>query len=534
MGNSKFRNLEYPGRSPVAAPNGMASTSHPLSTQAAIRVLQDGGNALDAAIAAAAVQGVVEPQSTGIGGDCFVLYAPAGKQDIIAFNGSGRAPAGLSSEGLLETGVSKIDLTSPHAVTIPGAVDAWVRLNRDHGRTDLARLLAPAIEYARNGYPITQRVSKDFALAAPRLDADARAVFCPSGNPVGLGERHAQPALARTLELIATKGRDGFYKGEVADDILAKLNSRGGMQTQDDFNRAGGDYVTPISAPFRGQTIWQCPPNGQGVIALMLLNIMSDIPTFGDDPLSVDRIHHEIEAGRLAYRDRNAVLADPDQVNVPVDHMLQPEYAAKLRDMIKPDIRIDPMPASQLTSHASTVYISVVDRDRNVCSFINTLFWGFGSGIMAPKSGVLLQNRGAGFVVDPNHPNGVQPNKRPLHTIIPGMATKDGRPTLCFGVMGGDYQAFGHMQLLTRMYDYDMDIQMAQDTARFFPHPFADSVEVEAPISEDIRNTLRQRGHPIKPASRPIGGSQAIAINWHTGLLTAGSDPRKDGCAMGY
>ena len=483
MGNRKFRNLEYPGRSPVAAPNGMASTSHPLSTQAAIRVLQDGGNALDAAIAAAAVQGVVEPQSTGIGGDCFVLYAPAGKQDIIAFNGSGRAPAGLSSEGLLETGISKIDLTSPHAVTIPGAVDAWVRLNRDHGRTDLARLLAPAIEYARDGYPITQRVSKDFALAAPRLDADARAVFCPGGNPVGLGERHAQPALARTLELIAAKGRDGFYKGEVADDILAKLDSLGGMQTQDDFNRAAGDYVTPISAPFRGQTIWQCPPNGQGVIALMLLNIMSDIPTFGDDPLSVDRIHHEIEAGRLAYRDRNAVLADPD---------------------------------------------------RNVCSFINTLFWGFGSGIMAPKSGVLLQNRGAGFVVDPNHPNGVQPNKRPLHTIIPGMATKDGRPTLCFGVMGGDYQAFGHMQLLTRMYDYDMDIQMAQDTARFFPHPFADSVEVEAPISEDIRNTLRQRGHPIKPASRPIGGSQAIAIDWHTGLLTAGSDPRKDGCAMGY
>ena len=534
MGNPKFRNLEYPGRSPVAAPNGMASTSHPLSTQAAIRVLQDGGNALDAAIAAAAVQGVVEPQSTGIGGDCFVLYAPAGKQDIIAFNGSGRAPAGLSSEGLLETGISKIDLTSPHAVTIPGAVDAWVRLNRDHGRTDLARLLAPAIEYARDGYPITQRVSKDFALAAPRLDADARAVFCPGGNPVGLGERHAQPALARTLELIATKGRDGFYKGEVADDILAKLNSLGGMQTQDDFNQAGGDYVTPISAPFRGQTIWQCPPNGQGVIALMLLNIMSDIPTFGDDPLSVDRIHHEIEAGRLAYRDRNAVLADPDQVNVPVDHMLQPEYTATLRDMIKPDIRIDPMPASQLTSHSSTVYISVVDRDRNVCSFINTLFWGFGSGIMAPKSGVLLQNLGAGFVVDPNHPNGVQPNKRPLHTIIPGMATKDGRPTLCFGVMGGDYQAFGHMQLLTRMYDYDMDVQMAQDTARFFPHPFADSVEVEAPISEDIRNTLRQRGHPIKPASRPIGGSQAIAIDWHTGLLTAGSDPRKDGCAMGY
>ena len=529
-----MRNLEMPGRSPVVAPNGMASTSHPLSTQAALRILLEGGNAMDAALAACAVQAVVEPQSTSIGGDCFCVYAPAGGDDIIAFNGSGRAPQGLDSNWLLEQGITKIERQSPHAVTIPGAVDAWVQLSRDHGRLGLDQLLAPAIGYARDGYPVTQRVAFDFANEVGALDASASAVFAPGGQPVPLGARHSQPALAKTLERIARDGRDGFYDGPVGEEILTLLQRLGGRHQAEDFEAAIGDYVTPISTGFRDHTVWQCPPNGQGVIALLLLNIMSGVDTYGDHPLSTMRIHHEIEAGRLAYRDRGAVLADPAHVDVPVDRMLDPAYAAELRAQISDASRIHPLPPSELPRHKSTVYISVVDRDRNACSLINTLYDGFGAGIMAPDSGVLLHHRGQGFVVAPEHPTCVAGGKRPLHTIIPAMVTKDGRAQLSYGVMGGEYQAFGHMQFLSRHFDYGMDVQMAQDTARFFPDPFNDFVEVEGAIPEATREALRALGHDIRPAKKPIGGSQAIAIDWDSGLLTAGSDPRKDGCAIGY
>ena len=529
-----MRNLELPGRSPVVAPNGMASTSHPLSTQAALRILQDGGNAMDAALAACAVQAVVEPQSTSIGGDCFCVYAPAGGDELVAFNGSGRAPQGLDSTWLLDQGITSIERQSPHAVTVPGAVDAWVQLSRDHGTLGLDQILSPAIGYARDGYPVTQRVAFDFANEVGALDAAAKAVFAPGGSVVPLGARHSQPALATTLERIARDGRAGFYDGPVGEEILTLLQRLGGRHQPEDFENAVGDYVTPISTSFRDHTIWQCPPNGQGVIALLLLNIISGVDTYGDHPLSTMRIHHEIEAGRLAYRDRGAVLADPTQVDVPVAQMLDPGYAAELRAQISDTSRIHPLPPSELPRHKSTVYISVVDRDRNACSLINTLYDGFGSGIMAPESGVLLHNRGQGFVVDPDHPNGVAGGKRPLHTIIPAMVTKDGRAQLSYGVMGGEYQAFGHMQFLTRHFDYGMDVQMAQDTARFFPEPFNDFVEVEGAIPEATRDALRSLGHDIRPAKKPIGGSQAIAIDWQTGLLTAGSDPRKDGCAIGY
>ena len=529
-----MRNLQIPGRSPVAAPTGMASTSHPLSTQAAIRILQDGGNAMDGALAACAVQAVVEPESTGVGGDCFCLYAPGGGDRIVAFNGSGRAPKGLSSEWLLEQGISQIERQSAHAVTIPGAVDAWVQLNRDHGSLPLDQILAPAISYARNGYPITQRVSVDFAREAANLGAAAAAVFAPGGVPVPLGTRHTQPALAATLERIGREGRAGFYEGPVAEEMLAVLKGIGGRHEEDDFAAAIGDYVTPISTEFRGNTVWQCPPNGQGVIALLLLNIMSGVDSYGDSPLSTMRMHHEIEAGRLAYRDRGAVLADPAFSDVPVDEMLSPAYADRLRAMISDTRAISPMPPSELPSHRSTVYITVVDKDRNVCSLINTLYEGFGSGIMAPNSGVMFHNRGQGFRVDPNHPNGVEGGKRPLHTIIPAMVTRNGRTSMSYGVMGGNYQAFGHMQFLTRHFDYGMDVQMAQDTPRFFPNPSKDFTDVEGPIPEATREALRALGHDIRETTKPIGGSQAIAIDWDTGLLTAGSDPRKDGCAIGY
>ena len=531
-----MRSLQRPGRSPVLAPEGMASTSHPLSTQAAVNILQNGGNAMDAALAACAVQAVVEPESTGIGGDCFCLYSEGGSDKVIALNGSGRAPMGLSAEWLIKQGIHEIPQQSPHAVTMPTAVDAWVQLNRDYGSRPLGDLLQPAIKYARDGFAIGPRVAADFKASASLIkgDADASALYLRDGENYKMGDRFSNPNLAKAMEEIAKHGRDGFYKGWVADDILGKLQSLGGLHSAADFDAAIAEYVTPIKTNFRGYDIWECPPNGQGVIALMLLNIMSGVDKFGDHPLSVDRIHHEIEAGRIAYRDRNLYLADPEFSDVPVDQMLSANYAAAIRAQINPVKAFANLPPTTLPPHKHTVYISVVDKDRNACSLINTVFHSFGAGLMTPQSGIVLQCRGQGFVVDPGHPNCIAPGKRPLHTIIPGMATKDGKTVMSFGVMGGEYQAFGHMQFLTRLLDYGMDIQQAQDLPRFFPDPFSDVVEVEEPISDAMREALRARGHNIQPAKKPIGGSQAIYIDWETGMLIAGSDPRKDGCAIGY
>ena len=531
-----MRDLERPGRSPVHAPEGMASTSHPLSTQTAVDVLRGGGNALDAAVAACAVQCVVEPESTGIGGDCFCIYAPEGSDDLVAFNGSGRAPAAATANWYAENGIKSIERQSPHSVTVPGAIDAWETLARDHGTRPLSELLQPAIRYARDGYPVSSRVSVDFASQASLLknDEGAQRVFMPGGKTPGVGEMHRQPELAATMQKIAEGGRDAFYTGDVAEDIVSYLQGKGGLHTMEDFANMRGEYVTPITLNFRGYDVYQCPPNGQGVIALMLLNIMSEVETYGDQPITLERVHAEIEAGRLAYRDRNLYLADPNQAEVPVDWLLSPEHAAQVRAAIDPVKALSPLPEFTGPKHESTVYISVVDKDRNCCSFINTLFSNFGSVQMAPKSGVMLQNRGQGFVLDPNHPNCIAPGKRPLHTIIPGMVVKDGKAVMPYGVMGGEYQSFGHMQFLTGMFDYGLDIQEAQDRPRFFPDPFSGEVEVEGTIPEDIQAGLRERGHKLARPAKPIGGSQAIWVDYEQSVLTAGSDPRKDGCAIGY
>ena len=411
-----------------------------------------------------------------------------------------------------------------------------MQLSRDHGRLPLDQLLAPAIGYAENGFPVGQRSAFDFSgcLELLKGDKDAGDVFLKDGRTYQMGEVLRQPGLAKTLTAIAEHGRDGFYKGWVAEDMLEKLASLGGRHTQADLDAALASYVTPIKSQFRGYDVWECPPNGQGMIALLLLNIMAGIDTFGDDPISADRMHHEIEAGRLAYRDRSLYLADPEFSDVPVAELLDPEYAAQLRGLITPDAALTDLPETTLPKHKSTVYITVVDKDRNACSFINTVFHTFGAGLLAPRSGVLFQCRGQGFVVQPGHPNCIEPGKRPLHTIIPGMLKKDGKTVMPFGVMGGEYQAFGHMQLLTRMLDYGLDIQQAQDYPRFFPDPFSDVVEVEDGVPEAICEALRAKGHHIRRAKIPVGGSQAIWIDEETGMLIAGSDPRKDGMAAGY
>ncbi len=530
-----MRNFELPGRSVVYASGAMAATSHPLATGVAIDILKAGGNAMDASIAACAAQGVVEPQSTGIGGDCFCLYAPGGGVDVIGFNGSGKAPTGATPEYFQSQGIDSIERPSPHSVVVPGAVDAWCRLHADFGSLPLSDILAPAVRFAREGYPLAPRVAREIKLQQAFLSHDEAIsdLFIPGGQLPKAGQNLFQPRLADTLEQIGLHGRDAFYTGDAAASMVSHLNGLGGLHTLTDFESVSGDYVTPITTEFRGHTIYECPPNGQGVIGLLLLNIMQDAP-LPDDPLSLERIHYEIEACRLAYGVRTRYIADPDFANIPVEELLTTDFADRLRAQIDPHRATVTSHDVTLPQHNDTVCLSVVDKDRNVCSFINTLFWSFGSGILDSDTGVVFTNRAEGFSLDADSPNCIAPGKRPLHTIIPGMVSTDDRISMSFGVMGGEYQAMGHMQFLTRYYDFGFDIQEAQDAPRFMVNPFTHAVELESVLYDRYADELRALGHTVVPADNPIGGSQAVAIDTDTNGLSGGSDPRKDGCAFGY
>ncbi len=530
-----MRDLHWPGRSAVHAMNGMAATSHPAATLAALDVMRSGGNAVDGAIAAAAVLAVVEPHSTGIGGDVFALYAPAGSSDApIAINGSGRAPAAATPAWFADNGITEIGFQSPHAVTVPGAVAAWAKLVADHGRLGLKAALAPAIAHARDGYPVHEVVADVWAREVGKLSANehARAVFLPDGEPLPAGAVHRQPALADTLSAIAEQGRDAFYSGPIADDMVDSLNALGGLHTCDDFAAARADYVTPIHTAYRGLDIYECPPNGQGIVALLMLNILSGFDMAALDPLGPERFHLEAEATRLAFRDRNGLIGDPDHVAMPVERLLSAEYADALRSLVRRDRALAHMPPPGMTEHSDTVYLTVVDSERNAVSFINSLFASYGTGLMSARSGVMFHCRGASFTLDPAHPNCIAPGKRPMHTIIPGMAMRDGRAVMPFGVMGGHYQPVGHVHLLTNMHDYGMSVQEALDCPRAFA--FADELQVERSVPVSTRASLSALGHAVVEADLPLGGGQAIAIDPHTGVLSGGSEPRKDGCAMGF
>ena len=529
-----MRDLHLPGRSVVYAAGGMAATSHPAATGAALDLLRAGGNAVDAAIAAAAALAVVEPHSTGIGGDVFALYAPAGRAGPpIAVNGSGRAPAAATPAWFSENGVSEIGFQSPHAVTVPGAAAAWGLLAADHGRLGLAAALAPAIALARGGYPVHEVVADVWAREAGKLAANpaARAVFLPDGRPPAAGALHRQPALADTLAAVAEGGPAAFYTGPVAEDIVSSLRALGGLHTGDDFAAARADYVEPISARYGDLDVWQCPPNGQGIVALIMLNVLSGFDLAALDPLGAERLHLEAEAARLAYRDRDGLVGDPDHVDVPADRLLSAEYADALRGLVRRDRAMPALPPPGIAEHRDTVYLAAVDGEGNAISFINSLFASYGTGILSRRSGVMLHCRGASFVLDPAHPNAIAPGKRPMHTIIPGMAMSGGRAALAFGVMGGHYQPTGHVHLLTNLVDYGMNVQEALDCPRAFA--FAGELQVERGVPTSTRASLAALGHSVVEADLPLGGGQAIAIDPETGVRAGGSDPRKDGCAMG-
>ncbi len=519
------------GRPETLASKAMIATSHPLSTAAGLDILSAGGTAADAAIAASAVQAVVDPLMTGIGGDCFALYAPAGG-GIKALNGSSRAPAAATLDALRAAGLTDhIPQTSPHAVTIPGAISAWCLLHKDHGSLPLARIFARAIDYAENGFPVTPRVAADWAENAELIaqDAHAAAVFLPDGKPPAVGDICYQPLLAARLREIAEHGADGFYKGKTGAKMAAHLQGLGGLHTEEDFH-AGADqafWTAPISAPYRGYDIYECPPNGQGLCALLILRILSKFD-LGPDVSEADRIHLHAEATKLAYYHRDALIADPKDCEGLAEQLLSDEVVDALAARIDMTKAMPPAMWDE-PEHKDTIYLCVVDQDGNAISFINSIFHGFGSTRLDPETGVLFQSRGAGFRMIDGHPNAIAPFKRPMHTIIPGMAVKDGRTVMPFGVMGGQYQSAGHAAFLSGVIDRGMDLQTAIDTPRSFA--FGGVLQLEPTMPADIRTDLEARGHTLEILTSPLGGAQAIYIEG--GSLRGGSETRKDGCALG-
>jgi gamma-glutamyltranspeptidase/glutathione hydrolase len=530
-----MRNFEKPGRSLVIGRTAMAATSHPASTLTAVEIMKSGGNAMDAAIAACAVQCVVEAGSTGIGGDCFALFSMKGAPVPTAYNGSGRTPSAANLKWYQERNIKTIDRQSPHAVTVPGAVEAWARLSNDHGKLPLSEVLGPAVAMARDGYPITQRVAFDIGNQIPLLEADdtAKQTFLVAGKAPAVGDIQKQPKLAATLELIGREGSRAFYEGDVAAEMVGFLQSKGGLHIREDFAQTKGEYVKPISIDYRGRTVYECPPNGQGVIALLILNILSHFKR-NPDPLDVDNLHIEVEATRLAYAARDAFVADMGVSDVPVDFLLSDRLAKELAQRIDLSRAIERLSVLDAVEHSDTVYITTVDKDRNCVSFINSLFHPYGAGLMSPKSGVMFHNRGQSFVVESGHPNAIGPRKRPMHTIIPAMVVENGKPCLSFGVMGGHYQAMGHAYYLAKLFDHGLNLQAAMDVPRLFPTPGTNIVEAEEGVRTRIEQTFKQRGFDVQPPRWPIGGAQAIWIDWQRDILIGASDHRKDGCALGY
>ncbi|MFZ0095335.1 MAG: gamma-glutamyltransferase [Pseudolabrys sp.] len=524
------RDFQLPGRSPVIACEGMAATSHPFATLAAVDALRAGGSAADAAVAAVAALCVIEPHMTGIGGDCFCLVSQPGKP-VWGYNGSGRAGAKASDQALRAKGLSEIG-NSIHAVTVPGAIEAWEAILKAHGRFGLDRALAPAIKYAEGGFPVAARVAWDWQRHVGKLKADPGASkhYLFNGAAPKEGDVIRFPALAATLKTIAAKGARAFYEGEIADDMANTLGARASFLTTEDFFRHRGEAVKPISTNYRGLDLVEIPPNTQGLTALVMLNILENFDLAALDPFGADRFHLVLEAARLGYAIRDTHIADQAHMRTTVADLLDKKFAKKLASLI--DMKKRAKVPSAPAPGNDTVYLTVVDRGRMAVSIINSLYSSFGLGICTEKSGIMLTNRGACFTLEPDHPNTFGPNKRPMHTIIPALAMRDGRCDMSFGVMGAHYQPMGHVQIILNMLDYGMDVQQAIDAPRFFFEGEKTDVEHGTPAA--TIEGLKARGHDVVMASSPWGGAQTIKIDWNRGVLIGGSEPRKDGCALGY
>ncbi len=519
--------------------HGMVATSQPLAARAGLQTLMDGGNAFDAAVTTAATLNVVEPMSTGIGGDCFALLYLGNTGEIKALNGSGRAPEALGLNVFRERGLGAVPTTGMLPVTVPGTVDGWATLLDAHGSVSFRDALAPAIHYAEEGFTVTDIIAADWAHLTPKMRAtpDAARHYLVDGKRAPRpGEVFRLPALGASLRKIAEGGRDAFYEGEIAEAIVDFSNRNGGFLSRSDFERHASSWVTPIYTDYRGYRVYECPPNGQGLAALLALNIFKGFATEGLGMYSSERLHLLIESMRLGFADAFTYVADDEHAAIPLAQLLSEPYAAERRAMIQRDQAMDQVPAGHPTGR-DTVYLTVADQEGNACSFINSLYYGFGSGMVAGDTGICLQNRGACFVLDPKHRNCWAPGKRPYHTIIPSLITRDGALKASYGVMGGFMQPQGHLQVVSNLIDHGLTAQGLMDAPRFRVSTDLRNVLVERGIPPASLRELRDMGHqvaPPRPVSREFGGGQIILVDEESGVYLGGSDPRKDGCALGF
>ncbi len=535
------------GRSVTVAQNGIVATSHPLAAQIGLDVLKNGGNAVDAAIATSAAMGLMEPMSCGVGGDLFAIVWDAKSQKLYGLNACGRAPGKACIEFFHEKEMKEIPERGPLSWSVPGCVDGWDELRRRFGTRSFADLLAPSIDYAEKGVPVPEVIAGYWRSAATNKDPDFRKVYLmPNGRPPRNGEVFRNPALANTYRIISDEGRDAFYKGEIARRLVAFSDRKGGLLAADDLAKHTSEWVNPVTTTYRGHEVWELPPPGQGIAALQMLNVLEqhDLKKLG--PKSPDYWHLLVEAKKLAFADRAKFYADPLMAKVPVPHLISKEYASdrgKLIDLRK--ARTEVPAGDAKLGKADTIYLCVVDKDRNCVSLIQSNYFGFGSGLASPDLGFVLQNRGTLFCLDENHANCLKPGKRPFHTIIPAMVTKNGKPFFTFGVMGGDMQPQGHVQVLVNLIDFGMNVQAAGEAPRVehvgsatpTGRPGAvngGTVRAEPGIPQEVVDELIRRGHDVERVRVNGGGFQGILIDPETGTLHGGTEARKDGAAVGY
>jgi len=526
-------------RSMVISREGIVAAESPLAAQAGARILERGGNAVDAAIATNAMMGVVSPMMNGIGGDLFAIVYDAKADKLYGLNASGWAPTGMTIESFRKLGMREMPQSGVHAITVPGAVDGWQKLADRFGRKKLSDDLAAAIQTAQKGYPVTEWVALYWAANADYLRADEAAakLYLPQDRAPKLGELFRNPELAASLQQIAQRGRDGFYKGETAGRILEAIKRRGGTMTPQDLAEYSSEWVEPISTTYRDWTVFELPPNGQGLAALEMLNIMETFPLgekeygFG----SPKALHAMIEAKKLAYADLAKYIGDPRGQKLPVKTLLSKEWAAQRAKQIDPEHANCAVSAGELPAGTDTTFLTVVDRDGNMVALIQSNYNEFGSGIVAPETGFVLHNRGGLFTLDAKSPNALAPHKRPRHTIIPAFAQK-GDTRVAFGIMGGWNQSQAHAQFIANLVDYKMNIQAALEAPRFSKHTFEGcDVQMENRFSQKTRDSLSASGHKIKLMgnfSADMGGGQAVLRDFGKGINYGASDPRKDGEAV--
>jgi gamma-glutamyltranspeptidase/glutathione hydrolase len=542
-GAQQPRQTSRAGRSTVYAPRGAIATSQPLATAAGLAVLQRGGNAIDAAVTAAAVLSVVEPHMTGVGGDVFALVWSASEQRLVGLSSVGRAGSLMTRDELVRRGHERVPGRGAESITVPGALAGWVALLERYGTIRLAEALEPAIRIAEEGFPVSPIIAAQWSEQVGKLRGDegARATYLVGGGRAPRpGEWFRNPDLARSLRMIAAQGPDALYSGELGRQIADRVRALGGFLTLEDLRAHRVEWVQPISAPFRGYRVWEIPPPNQGIAALQMLRILEpfDLKAMGHN--SAAYLHHLIEAKKIAYADLDAHIADPDHMRVPVERLLADDYIAAQRRKLDPRRAVERVEPGRAVTETETIYLSVADASGNMVSFINSLFAEFGSGVVVPGTGFALQNRGSGFSLEAGHPNMVAPRKRPFHTLIPAFVTRPvvsggvrrEEPWLSFGVMGGSMQPQGHVQVLLNLLVFGMDLQEAVDAPRF-RHLSGLRVGLEAAVPDDVRAALAALGHSISDAPRlDVGGAQAV-MRLDRGWA-ASSDPRKDGHAAGH